>query len=329
MNQHSNKHLTWSYYQDSNKQPQRILDLTRALLHPHVEWHGFHPLRHLNGAETLISQFWQPLLHALPDLHRRPYFFIAGQFEGGDWVASTGDFIGTFVHDWLGIPATGRSIHVRYGEFFKIESGKVLEVRFLMDVLELIQQAGFNLVPKSPGVEQWVPGPVAGDGVLLDAQDDEESKTSLELIESMIFKGLNKYDQKDQDSQDLTRYWHDHMVWHGPVGVGSAYGLADFKKSAQGPIVRAFPDRKGAGHKARIAEGQFVASTGWPSLVGTHQHEFMGWAATGQKVGWNIMDFWKRDDDTLLENWVLIDLIDAGLQSGVDLLAQLEDAKTR
>ena len=49
----------------------------------------------------------------------------------------------------------------------------------------------------------------------------------------------------------------------------------------------------------------------------------MGWAPTGEKIGWNIMDFWKRDGDLLLENWVMIDLIGAALESGVDLLAKL------
>ena len=35
------------------------------------------------------------------------------------------------------------------------------------------------------------------------------------------------------------------------------------------------------------------------------------------------MDFWKRDGDKLLENWVMIDLIGAAKASKVDLLADL------
>ena len=318
-----NKQLIWTYFQKSNTNPTQIPPLTQEITHADVVWHGFHPIGKLEGLEALINQFWQPLLKAILDLHRRPYHFLAGRFEGGDWVASTGDFIGTFANDWLGIKATGSSVHFRYGEFLKLEEGKVAEVRFLVDLIELIHQTGLRLLPQSPGKELWIPGPMAGDGVLLEPQDETESKKSLELIESMIFKGLNKYDQKNQDSQDLAKHWHEHMVWHGPIGVGSAYSLNDFKKSAQGPIVSAFPDRKGAGHKARVAEGHLAASTGWPSLVGTHKHRFLDWEPTGEKVGWNIMDFWKRDGDKLLENWVLIDLLDAGLQSGVDLLDNL------
>jgi hypothetical protein len=70
-----------------------------------------------------------------------------------------------------------------------------------------------------------------------------------------------------------------------------------------------------------------AASTGWPNLAGTHRNDYMGWAPTGQKIGWDIMDFWKRDGDLLLENWVLIDLIGAAQESGVDLLATLPQLK--
>jgi hypothetical protein len=160
----------------------------------------------------------------------------------------------------------------------------------------------------------------------MEPQNPAESAKTLSLVEAMIFGGLNKYNGKNQDSQGLERFWHPHMVWHGPVGIGSAYGLDEFKQNAQGPIVRAFPDRKGIGHQARIAEGQFAASTGWPSLVGTHQYNYLGWPATDQKIGWNIMDFWKREGDLLLENWVMIDLIGAALESGVDLMATLRSS---
>jgi hypothetical protein len=93
--------------------------------------------------------------------------------------------------------------------------------------------------------------------------------------------------------------------------------------------VRAFPDRRGIGHQSRIAEGTFAASTGWPSLSGTHCKDYMGWAPTGERIGWNIMDFWRRDGDLLGENWVMIDLIGAALESGVDLLAELPEQKRK
>jgi len=322
----ANKQLVWNYWQKMMQVDDPRKD-AEPFLYPEVVWHGFQPLRHLSGADAVTTQFWQPLLAAIPDLTRRPYHFIGGHFEGGDWVCGTGDFIGTFANDWtlgdVAIPASGNSVHFRFGEFCKVADGKIVEIRIIVDLPDLARQAGINLMPPSYGRDLWIPGPMGGDGVCLAEQDAVESQKTVDLVTTMIFGGLNKYDGKSQESQGLELYWHPHLVWHGPVGVGSAYGLDEFKRNAQGPIVNAFPDRRGVGHQARIADGKFAASTGWPSLGGTHMNEIFGWQPTGERIGWNIMDFWKRDGDKLLENWVMIDLIDAGLASGVDLLGDL------
>lgn len=319
-----NKALVWGLWQSLGT-PAFSGAFERAVS-AGTTWHGFEPLRHMHGAAEIWGKLWQPLLHAMPDLMRRPYHFIGGAFENRHWVSGTGDFIGTFAKDWLGIPATGKSVRFRFGEFCRVENGQIVEIRCIVDLPHLAHQAGIDVVPASTGRDIWVPGPMAGDGVLLVPQDPAESARTLNLVETMIFGGLNNYDQKDQNSQGLERFWHPHMVWHGPRGIGSVYGLDDFKRNAQGPILRAFPDRKGAGHQARLAEGCFASSTGWPSLVGTHVNDYMDWPATGQRIGWNIMDFWKRDGDKLLENWVMIDLIGAAKASGVDLLARMADA---
>lgn len=321
-----NKTLVWNYWQSMNYGGNR--NMFFKIVAPDVVWHGFEPLRNLNGHEAVWQSYWQPLLSAMPDLMRRPYVFISGTFEGHDWVCGTGDFIGTFVNDWLNIPANGQSVHFRFGEFCKVVDGKIVEIRIIVDLLDLMRQVGIHLVPSDFGRDIWIPGALAGDGVIFDEADSAESDKTLALVESMIFGGLNSYDGKNQASQGLERYWHPHMVWHGPAGIGSAYGMDEFKQNAQGPIVCAFPDRKGVGHQARLAEGYFAASTGWPSLAGTHINDYMDWKATGEKIGWNIMDFWRRDGDKLAENWVMIDLIGAALASNVDLLAKLTEMRS-
>jgi hypothetical protein len=98
-----------------------------------------------------------------------------------------------------------------------------------------MRQAGLDLLPPNYGRDLWIPGPLAGDGILLEAQAPGESEKSLRLVEAMIFGGLNKYNGKNLDSQGLERFCHPHMVWHGPVGIGSVYGLDEFKQNAQGP----------------------------------------------------------------------------------------------
>lgn len=320
-NNQQNRERVWHFWHQLTADAPEPLRSMEEFCHPEIEWHGFHPLRRLQGCDALRESLWRPLLRAFPDLVRRPYLFLAGQFEGSFWVAGTGDFVGTFARDWLGISPSGTSVSFRFGEFCRLEAGRIIEIRSLIDLPDLMRQTGIELFPPSPGLAIWPPGPSDGKGILLEPPESAESEKTLALVESMIFDGLNRYDQQDQASQGLERFWHPQMVWHGPYAIGSAYGLDEFKANAQGPIVRAFPDRKGVGHRARIAEGGLAASTGWPSLVGTHTETFMGLPATGEQSGWNIMDFWKRDGDLLRENWVLIDLIDVALQAGVELRA--------
>ncbi|MEM9952394.1 MAG: ester cyclase [Chloroflexota bacterium] len=316
----ANKQLVWQYWQTRIGDTFHLSDF----LADDVIWHGFEPLRHLTGVDAVYTGFWQPMQQAFPDILRRPYVFIGGAFERHDWVCGTGDLIGTFVNNLFGIPAIGTSVSFRFGEFCKIENGKITEIRMIVDLPALMRQAEIDILPPNYGRDLWIPGPLAGDGVFFEAQDEAESAQTLALVEEMIFGGLNKYDQKDQASQGLERFWHPEMVWHGPKGIGSAYGMDEFKRNAQGPIVRAFPDRKGVGHQARLAEGIFAASTGWPSLAGTHINPYMDWQPTGEKIGWNIMDFWRRDGDLLRENWVMIDLIGAAKSSSVDLWQKLK-----
>ncbi len=318
-----NKQRVWDVWQSVNHNPSQAAAQLNGIFADRVEYHGFYPMRNLSGREALLEQLWLPLFRAFPDLMRRSYMLIGGDFEGENWVVSCGELIGTFVHDWLGIAASGTSVKFRYGEFCRMAAGVIEEIRLLVDLPDLIRQADRPIMPPNPGRDIWVPGPLAGDGLRLTPRDPDESAKTIAMVESMVFDGLNLYDQKDQDSQGLERFWNPEMVWHGPVGVGSTYGLDEFKRNAQGPIVGAFPDRKGAGHRARVADGMYAATTGWPSLVGTHQHDFRGWAPTHEKIGWNIMDFYRRDGDLLRENWVLIDLIDAGRQSGVNLYEPL------
>ncbi|MEO1288147.1 MAG: ester cyclase [Chloroflexota bacterium] len=316
----ANKQLVWQYWHTRISDTSHLSDF----LADDVIWHGFEPLRHLSSVDAIYTNFLQPMQQAFPDMLRRPYVFIGGAFEGHNWVCGTGELIGTFVNNLFGIPATSTSVSFRFGEFCKIENGKITEIRMIVDLPALMRQAGIDIVPPNYGRDLWIPGPLAGDGVFLEAQDEAESAQTLALVEEMIFGGLNKYDQKDQASQGLERFWHPEMVWHGPTGIGSAYGMDEFKRNAQGPIVHAFPDRKGVGHQARLAEGIFAASTGWPSLAGTHINPYMDWQPTGEKIGWNIMDFWRRDGDLLRENWVMIDLIGAAKSSGVDLWQKLK-----
>jgi len=290
-----------------------------------VTWHGPHPINTHQGAANVIEYFWQPFLTAFPDLERRDDIVMAGSFKGGKWIGATGYYTATFAHNWLGIRATGGVVNIRYGEFSRMESGKVCEVYVIVDILDIMHQADCwpSILPKSRGPLDRVPGPATRDGITRMLNPPGESEQSLKLVEAMI-KGLMEYDGTHLSSMAQERFWHPQMMWYGPAGIGTCRQLSGFQKIHQIPFLGAFPDRRGGDHKARLGDGAFVGSTGWPSVRATHSGPWQGCAPTNRAISMRVMDFWRREDKLLRENWVFIDMIELLLQMDVDIMSTLK-----
>ena len=328
-------------------------DMAAALheqLAPDATWFASHPFNELIGPGDVMARLYAPLQAAFPDLERRADLFFAGKWISpppgvlghappelrgeGYWATSTGHYLGTFKQDWLGIPATGEPVALRYGEFYRWHQGpdgrgRITEARVILDVVDLARQAGRRMLPPASGLEWLVPGPALHDGLLLGETDPAQAELSMRLTLDM-FAGLWKFDGKNLDSMDMPRYWHPAMMWYGPGGIGSTRGVGGFQRHHQAPFLHAFPDRGSPnhpprGHRARIAEGPYVGSTGWPSVRATFTGDYLGIKATGRPINMRVMDWWRNDGKLLTENWVMIDMPHLMLQMDVDLLARLHD----
>ncbi len=323
MTNQQSKTLVWQFWQAINMNPADVNDLLKDNCHQNIVFDGPHPINQLADPDGIAEGFWQPFYAAFPDMVRQPYIFMGGEsFDGTTWVSSTGDFIGTFADTWLGIPASGQTAHIRYGEFCKIYDGKIGEQILLLDIPDLCVQVGLEIFPPNSGATLWIPGPQSGEGILLDEQDPADGAKSLSLVNAMLY-GLGSYDQDDKASMGQVNYWHENMLWYGPSGIGTTHGLKGFEDHHQLPWLHAFPDRKGGHHRARFGESVYACSTGWPSMYATHLGEYLGIPATGNRVTMRVMDWWQRENDLLVENWVFIDLIDLFLQFGIDLFQVL------
>jgi predicted ester cyclase len=329
-----NKQQVWDFWQHLNSANElSVAQIARAYLDVAIDWTGSHPINQQRGCDAVITHFWQPFLRAFPGLQRECYVFISGQFAGKDWIAATGTFSGTFAHEWLGIPASGKSTTIRFGEFDSVRDGKICETYILLDLVDVMRQAGIRVLPTSPGDENYFPPSTGASGVLLASQDERESKKSLQLVEAMI-GGLGQFDGADANKMKQTDFWSPQMHWYGPCGIGASCNRHEYERNHQTPFLTAFPDRKGfthpdgGTHKARFAEGHFVASTGWPSVRATHLGEYLGTPATGKRISMRVMDFWRRENNLLMQNWVFIDLPELFLQFGIDLFAHMRDQRT-
>ncbi len=337
-----NKETVWDLWQKLNHVDRDAVPaVVRDAVHDDVDWNGSAPIDQLGGVDNLISGFWLPLFRSFPDLKIRPYIFMGGVETGesewagevgAEWVSGCGYMTGTFAKDWLGIPATGAKTNIWFGVFHKMRAGKIAASYAQYDILAVMRQAGYQVLPPAPGAEGGkVPAPVARDGILLTEQDPLESRKSLQLVEAMG-KGLMRY-VRDRDGGDMSRmeqdkYWHRDMKWYGPSGIGLCFTLEEFEDFHQRHWLHGFGDRRldveiGGVSMGFIGEGQYACGGIWDSAFSYHNGDYAGIPATGKLMTMRDFDWWKRDGDYLIENWVPIDMIDLCRQMGVDLMERL------
>ncbi|NNE89218.1 MAG: hypothetical protein HKN27_14175 [Silicimonas sp.] len=282
--------------------------------------HPFNEMTVVGYARDFIA----PLQAAFAHLIRTDYVVFAGAFEGGVWATSTGYYTGHFGAPWLGIAPTGTLAHLRFGEFHRIENGQAVESYIYLDIPELMIAAGQWPISESPGRDRgytgYLAGPVPQDGLQWQENDAERSASSYQMVTQM----LRSLATKDEAWRP---YWHDDMIWYGPAAFGSFIGIENFA-GFQVPFESAFSEWIGGSvkgsetrHFARFADGNYIASGGWPSLNMIQAKPFLGQPVTDKRLYMRVCDWWRREGDKLMENWVFVDIPHVLLQMGFDVFA--------
>lgn len=282
------------------------------------------PFGSFAGAESVATGFAKTLRDALTGCHRRDLLVIGGQnirAERGTWVATVTHYVGTFAQPLHGITPNGKLVFLRSGEFYRLEGGKIVEARIIIDLLDLLRQCGRMPLPHMLGSEITFPAPATQDG-LCPATGD--GAASLDLIQAML-GDLHVYDPNTASSPGQTGsdgYWADDMLWYGPAGVGSNFRWDGFVADHRAAFLDAFPDRHGGNHFCRIGDGNYAAISGWPSMTMTHAGPYLGQPGNGEMLTLRVMDFYRCADGKIAENWVLLDYLHLFSQMGRDLLAE-------
>ena len=328
----TNKRIVWDYWQTLEQtSTDQLNDRLGDFMDKDATWNGPDPINNLQGIASLLSDFWEPLSESFTGLRRQTHIFFGGKSSGridgsGDgemWVCGTGYFNGIFSRDYLTIPATGKEVNIRWGEFCRMRDSIIVETYFLLDIIDLMQQAGFQVLPSSRGAEGIWPPPRANDGIILEARDKQTSRYSLEHIRKFIFDGLNNYDQSALESMGMADFFHPDVRWYGPGGIGACLSFKEFESLHQQPWLQAFPDRAVQDLDALFAEGDYSGAPGWAGVKATHTGEYLGHPATGKQLKINGLDYWKREGEVYVENWVFVDMIHLFRQFGVDLLERM------
>lgn len=104
-----------------------------------------HPINEAREGDGYFTDIIAPIANALTGLTRQNYVVIGGEYEGTEWVTSTGYYYGHFNRSLFGIPPNEKLAFLRFGEFHQMEAGKIIENWCMLDIPHLLLQLGFDL----------------------------------------------------------------------------------------------------------------------------------------------------------------------------------------
>ena len=104
-------------------------------------WHGPAGIGTKHGLKDFQDNHQRPFLHAFPDKLADDQI----RFGTGQWVAAAGTQRATHKGDWLGIPASGAQVEVRYMDIWRAHDGRLVENWVLIDILGFLEQLGYDV----------------------------------------------------------------------------------------------------------------------------------------------------------------------------------------
>ena len=152
-------------------------------------------------------------------------------------------------------------------------------------------------------------GPRPEQAILTRDTDLSKTAETKRVIEGMV-DGLN-----DHRIGDIGEFFAQTFRWMGNTGCGSKEGLTEFQDNWQKPFQAAFHD-KICVDEARLYMGEWAAAFGRQEA--THGGEFMGIAPTGKRIEIRYMDFWKVEEERIVDNYVMVDFPHVLAQLGID-----------
>ena len=217
----------------------------------------------------------------------------------------------------------GKLACLRFGEFHRMEDGKVVETHVYLGLAELIIALGLWPLEPSQGYEGVVPGPATHDGIQTKPADPVRSRASADLVEGML-KELATEDEAWRP------YWDERMVWYGPGGLGSyatVEGFAEFQRPFE-LVFDGWGDGKeagitGVGSNCKAGDGEYAFLHGWRQITGIHVRPFLGLEATHKRVFMRDCDWWRCENGKIIENWCMLDIPHLLHQIGYDLFAEI------
>ncbi len=281
-----------------------------------------HPVGTLNGHDDINCGFWRPLKEAMPGMSRRDDILMGGRLGGRDWIAATGYYQGEMFYPLWGLKPVGL-VRLRFGEIHAIERGRIVGSHVILDMVDLLTQAGACPISSGPGLRGHCPGPAAQDGLLVDGQSAALSRCALDRVDPMLSHAASVPDDSAFSGGRTDVFRSAGTMWYGPGGIGTrrggGYCCLTSDKLERAGMSGGYLPTPGA---ATICDGAYVAAAGWPAFRARLWQSENAVAPYDDHVSLRAVQFWRCDGSSEPEGWALADLPHLHLQFGRDIWAE-------
>ena len=157
--QHIIDMLTYLKKHPSQGGPE-VMEMER-FWHPKMMWYGPSGIGSGRGITGFRNWHQIPFLNGMPDRGQYVDEIVYHFFGDGPYAAVTGwpDMYQTITHGgWLGLPPTNKRIEMRSLDFWRLESGLIRENWVMVDMLQMYDQIGVDVLARMREFNKARPG---------------------------------------------------------------------------------------------------------------------------------------------------------------------------
>ncbi|MET3165307.1 UNVERIFIED_ORG: putative ester cyclase [Arthrobacter sp. UYEF10] len=108
-----------------------------------MKWYGPAGIGTMQNLAEFQNIHQRNFLHGFPDKYADDEIRFG---DGGQWAAAHGYQYATHLGEYLGIPATGKKVKVRYMDIWRSEGGKLVENWVMIDFIDFMNQIGIDVI---------------------------------------------------------------------------------------------------------------------------------------------------------------------------------------
>jgi predicted ester cyclase len=214
---------------------------------------------------------------------------------------------------FAGLPAPMKHVSVRDIDFYLLRDGKIEYNWCMLDLLDLIEQAGYNVLPPSPLPNRGYEPPRLPWSQLPAPHRDSvgDTETAYSVVNAAI--------REDLLAGGNGEHWHTSSVWYGPAGVGTAQGREEYVNGFLVPLRAAFSE-PALQLEMVVCEKSFCGAYAY--WYANHTGEWLGAAPCKKRVKVRFGMHFQIEGSKIVAGWSQMDLLEMMQQMGVDLLGK-------